>query len=148
MPERYRDAKTGRWVSTGALPNLAAYLQEKYEAGTRRTEDAQRFELTPGSQPPPVQLRNWSDKEWAGGGVFRTAGGSPLSGDAYDDPPAGAASFQLRFIVPSNPDYMRGWLSYTTLPMSDWDRLDDIIASMEDEKGATGVGAIIFHYYY
>jgi len=145
MAERYRDDR-GRWVSPSALPNLANYFRETYEKG--REVQRERVERAPEPlpEPPAYAPSNWHDDEWKGGGVVRTADGSPMSDDAFEDIPDDAESFQVRFIMPDNPDYPRGWASYTTMDAGEWERIDDILQDGRD-RGAIGVGAIIFHVY-
>jgi len=69
-----------------------------------------------------------------------------MSADAFEDIPDDAESFQVRFIMPDNPDYPRGWASYTTMDAGEWEGIDDILQDGKD-RGAIGVGAIIFHTY-
>lgn len=121
---KFRNPFTGRFI-TGTL------FQELF-GGADETD-----EPTSGEPIEP----NWVSDPGKYGEVWH-AFGQPLNPDALRDTqfPDGFDTFQIRFLVPDNPDYPRGYASYDTLFWSEWPP----DPSWGDQIGATGIGAIVF----
>lgn len=154
--ERFR-GPNGYFLNRESAIASGNYIRELYEDGRKihtervQTEGQQVGGGAPGraflsDEPTPTATSffpNWDDEEnqYA---TIRHANGQSLTPDAFDDPPDDAEGFQVRFIVPSSPEYPRGWASYSALGMDQWQHVDSVLDDGR-AKGATGVGAIVFY---
>lgn len=155
MAERYR--LNGRYVTREQAEAAGAYIRETFRGGLRVRQEyvgqeapeafQQRGAQVPSRAAEPTLLEtypNWDDDDTPLA-VIRQANGQPLSASAFDEPPDGVNSFQVRFIVPDSATYPRGWVSYSRVGMDQWDNLAAILADGRADFNARGVGAIVFY---
>ncbi len=153
MP-RFRDALTGRfvaaanvetWRSEGRSVITSWFAGEEPEPEEEPEED-QSYYVDESTGVP-----NWDEIQTARGLVWSAYDDSDGDPDSHPvlDPealqnmsfPEGYSRFQIRFAMPDNPSYPRGFASYDTLTDSEWPP----DPSWGDGIGAVGIGAIVFY---
>lgn len=143
---RYRDER-GRFLSSSETQRREAEGGDLFSAlfgQLVKRDQPEQFE--PGDEVPGFYAAepNWYEDDKSGRVLVWTTGDprEPMDQDAIDESsaPFGYSRYQIRFSVPDNPDYPRGYASYTPLHISEWPPSE----TWGSRFGATGIGAIVF----
>lgn len=141
---RYRDER-GRFISSADVEQRRSSGGGLFRALFGALVQEETFE--PGDEEAGFYVEpNWYEEDNANTVVWTTGDpNNPMAPGALDgsEPPPGMARFQVRFTVPSNPSYPRGYASYDSLDIGEWPPSPE----WGSHLGATGIGAIIFSRY-